>query len=387
MFQPFGSMACATMLAGLFFASTATAQQPNRPPAVVSPQVEDSTVTFRVYAPQAEKVELTGSDFPNAGPGSAATMTKADNGVWSGELELPPGSYRYNFSIDDVRTMDPQNVLTSQSNAVAWSLVNVPGSESFDTKDVPHGAVAEVYYQSAPLERVRRMHIYTPPGYEKGQDSYPVFYLLHGASDGDDSWSTVGRANMILDNLIADGKAKPMIVVMPNGHTGSFTWGGGGKPFDEQMKEFEDDFNQAIRPYVEANYRTKDGRANRAIAGLSMGGAQTLNLAIPNLKDFAYVGVFSSGVFGISGGPGRPANNQFEESNAEVLDSAELKEGLKLIWFGCGEDDFLLETSRATVGMLKKHGFDVVEHETDGGHTWKNWRDYLNLYSQKLFQE
>src|SRR5262249_23728998 len=159
-----------------------------------------------------------------------------------------------------------------------------PGSSIYDTKDVPHGAVAKVTYYSKTLKRFRRMHVYTPPGYEKGEGKYPVFYLLHGAMDCDASWSTVGRAGFILDNLIGAGKARPMIVVMPAGHTGPFTFGGGGgRSFERQMDDFGEDFTNDVKPHIQKNYRVREGRENRAIAGLSMGGAQTLNIAFSHL--------------------------------------------------------------------------------------------------------
>lgn len=263
----------------------------------------------------------------------------------------------------------------------------MPGSDLSDTKDVPHGAVAAITYHSKALGRPRRAHVYTPPGYEKGSGNYPVFYLLHGAFDCDHAWSSVGRAGFILDNLIAAGKAKPMIVVMPMGHTGPFRFGGrGGNSFERQMDEFVQDFNDDLRPHIEANYRTINGRAHRAIAGLSMGGAQTLNIAFPNLADYAYVGVYSSGIFGIAGGPNAQPDKRWEERNRKALDDADLKRGLKLLWFATGKDDFLLQTTEATVDMLKSHGFDVVYKQTDGGHTWLKWRDYLGEFAPLLFQ-
>jgi enterochelin esterase family protein len=212
-----------------------------------------------------------------------------------------------------------------------------------------------------------------------------VFYLLHGAMDCDDSWSSVGRAGFILDNLIAAKKARPMVVVMPAGHTGPFTFGRGGLPMDEFVR----DFNGDILPYVEKNYRVYTDRQNRAIAGLSMGGAHTLSIAFPQLEKFAYIGVYSSGVFGIAGGgmggPAAQGGPSWEEQNKEKLDNADLKKDLKLVWFATGKEDFLIETSRATVDMLKKHGFDVVFKETDGAHTWINWRNYLNEFAPQLF--
>jgi enterochelin esterase family protein len=228
------------------------------------------------------------------------------------------------------------------------------------------------------------MHVYTPPGYESGGGRYPVLYLLHGAFDCDDSWSSVGRAGFILDNLIAAGKAKPMLVVMPAGHTGPFVFGGPRPVVDE----FVADFNGDVMPYVESHYRVLADRAHRALAGLSMGGGQTLAIGIPRLEEFAYLGVFSSGVFGITGtGPGSGGPGpSFEEQNRAVLDDATKKKGLELVWFATGKDDFLLATSRATVEMLKKHGFAVTYQESPGGHTWLNWRNYLSEFAPRLFR-
>lgn len=350
-------------------------------PQVTSPEVSnDGSITFRLLAPEAKSVRVTGGDIPGLGGGGE--MKKGENDVWEVTVgPVIPGAFRYKFNVDGMQVTDPANPKGSESNSTAWSLVVVPGSDLFDTREVPHGAVAEVTYYSSVHKRHRRMHVYTPPGYEVGSDKLAVFYLLHGASDSDDSWSSVGRAGFILDNLIADGKAKPMVMVMPNGHVGAMG-APGGEPFE---KEFMED----IVPYIEKNYRVKTDRSSRAIAGLSMGGGQTLNIAIPNLEKFGYFGVFSSGVFGIAGGgrPGRGGDGpSFEERNKEKLDDPELKKGLELVWFGIGEDDFLLETSRATVKMLKKHNFDVVEKETDRGHVWINWRNYLSEFAPQLFR-
>ena len=211
-------------------------------------------------------------------------MTKGENGVWELTIgPVDPGAYRYNFNVDGVAVVDPRNPAISESNDNVWSVVHVPGSDFMDTKNVPHGAVAAVNYHSSALSTFRRMHVYTPPGYETGTDKYPVFYLLHGAGDSDDSWTTVGRANFILDNLIAAEKAKPMIVVMPAGHTSPrlrrrpAAVGGGDVGATSSSKDFTKD----IMPYVEKHYRVLTDRAHRAIAGLSMGGAQTLNVAVP----------------------------------------------------------------------------------------------------------
>jgi enterochelin esterase-like enzyme len=359
-------------------------------PAVVSPDVQaDRRVTFRIHAPQAESVRLTGSDIPGNNQGAA--MTKGENGVWEVTLgPIDPGAYRYTFNIAGVPVIDPRNPSTSESNTNTWSLVYVPGSDFSDTKDVPRGAIAELTYYSTTLGRFRRLHVYTPPGYEDGTQKYPVFYLLHGAGDGDDSWSSVGRAGFILDNLIAARKAKPMVVVMPAGHTRAV---GGGMPAND---EFNKDFLTDIVPTVEKRYRIVGDRAHRAIAGLSMGGSQTLNIAIPNLEKFAYVGVFSSGLIGAFGpvrpGAGAPpppppgTPNPWEQQNLAALDNAAAKKGLKLLWFATGKDDFLVQTTRNSVDLLKKHGFAVVYEETEGAHTWIKWRDYLRDFTPQLFQ-
>ncbi len=366
----------------LLLAETAAAQAtPARPgaaargPMVVSPQVAaDRKITFRIAAPKAESVKLASSDIPGNGQ---RDLTKGDNGVWETTLgPVEPGAYRYNFNVDGLAVIDPRSPAVSESNNNVWSVVVVPGSDLMDEKDVPHGAVAAVHYHSASLGRMRRMHVYTPPGYEAGQEKYPVFYLLHGASDSDDSWTSVGRANFILDNLIAAGKAKPMIVVMPAGHTsnsfgppGTRPGGGGG--------EFEEDFMKEIRPYIEKHYRVHADRANRAIAGLSMGGGQTLTLALEHPQDFGYVGVFSSGLFQRNLG-------DWESSHKEQLDS-DAKAGLKLLWFRTGKDDFLLQSTHNTVDLLKKHDFKPVFEESTGGHTWLNWRQYLITFAPQLF--
>ena len=383
---------CAGLLAA-FFATAAPClgQGPDRdrPPALVSNEVSsERKVTFRIHAPKAQAVRLDSSDLPGIGRG--AEMRKAEDGVWETTVgPVPAGAYRYNFSVDGVAVIDPRNPATSESNANTWSLLTVPGSETFDLKDVPHGAVAKVAYYSSTLKKLRRMHVYTPPGYEKGKGDYPVFYLLHGAMDCDESWSSVGRAGVILDNLIAAGKAKPMIVVMPAGHTGMFNFRDGvGGSFQRQMDEFAMDLANDVRPYIEKNYRAKTDRASRAIAGLSMGGAQTLDVAFDKLGDFGYIGVYSSGIFGIAGGfGGAPPNTRWEESHKSTLDDADLKKGLVRIWFACGKDDFLVQTSEATVEMLKRHKFDVASKGSDGGHTWLNWRDYLTEFAQMLFRD
>ena len=300
------------------------AQQPAAPPAqggrgggapaVVSPEVTaDRMVTFRLSAPQAQSVRVSGGDMPAlAGGGRGAAggapppsqMTKSETGVWSVTVgPIDPGAYRYNFNVDGVTVIDPRNPSISESNANVWSLVYVPGSDAFDTLQVPHGAVAAVTYYSTALSKFRRMHVYTPPGYEAGREKYPILYLLHGAGDCDEAWTSVGRAGFIFDNLIAAKKMKPMVVVMPAGHTNTTpapapASAAGAAPAAPQLDDFARDFLTDLMPYAEKNYRVMTDRAHRAIAGLSMGGSQTLNVAFHRLEQFAYIGVRAVDVVG-----------------------------------------------------------------------------------------
>jgi enterochelin esterase-like enzyme len=375
-------------------------------PTVTSPEVgPDRRVTFRILAPTAQTVELRSpGDIPGVGGRGVAPpqLTKDAQGVWARTFgPLPAGAYRYVFAVDGLTVVDARNPVTSQTNTTVYSLAVVPGSDVFDTKNVPHGAVASVYYNSTALGGIRRMHVYTPPGYEMNRERYPVFYLLHGAGDVDDSWTSVGRAGFILDNLIAANKARPMIVAMPAGHVNGAgaALGGAIPPAAAQgmpgigsgPDPFVNDFMSDLVPYVEKNYRVLTDRQSRAIAGLSMGGNQTLNIAIPHLEKFAYIGVFSSGI--ISGGRGAPPpaeNTPFgeawEKQNLAALDNAANKRGLGLLWFSTGKDDNLITTTRSTVELLKKHGFKPVFIESEGAHTWLNWRDYLSVFAPQLFQ-
>lgn len=383
----------------------APAQAPNTTTQLVSPEAQaDRKIAFRLLAPKAESVRLTGSDIPGMGPGK--DMTKNDQGIWEITIgPVEPGTYRYRFDLGGVAVIDPRNPSVSESNANVWSMVNVPGAEFQDTKNVPRGAVGAVTYYSTALGKFRRMRVYTPPGYESGKGKFPVFYLLHDAGDCDDSWTSVGRAGFIIDNLIAAGKARPMVIVMPAGHTRQNTrftpppaTGSGGAPPPD---EFAQDFVMDIMPYIEKHYRVLTDRNSRAIAGLSMGGAQTLNIALPNLEKFAYIGVYSSGLFNAfmrAPRPGSPrpapdaipaitpAGEAWIKQHQAKLDDANLKKGLKLLWFATGKEDFLLGITRGTLDLLKKHGFNPVYQETAGGHTWINWRNYLTEFAPQLFK-
>lgn len=372
-------------------------------PAVISPEVTaDRHIIFRINAPQAQAVRMNASDIPNLG--QSAALSKGENGVWSTTVgPVDPGAYRYNFNVDGVATIDPRSPVISEANANAWSLVYVPGADFMDARDIPHGMVASVNYYSTALGKWRRMHVYMPPGYEINSEKYPVLYLLHGAGDNDDSWTSVGRANFILDNLIAAKKARPMLIVMTAGHVTAAQGNAGG--FLSATDDFARDFTTDVMPYIEKHYRVLTDRAHTAIAGLSMGGSQTLNIAIPHLNRFAYIGVFSSGLIGEfpaapRGGPGAaaappvappaaaaPNPNTWENRNLAMLDNASLKKGLKLVWFAIGKDDNVIGTTAPlTVDLLTKHGFNPVFEHSEGGHTWINWRNYLNTFAPQLFQ-
>jgi enterochelin esterase family protein len=366
-------LACAAMLSG----GAASAQQRPAPApndTLVSREVDpNGRLTLRLYAPNAEEVLARGDML--ASPTQALPMTEGADGVWTGTTEaLAPGAYRYNFVIDGVAIADPKSADLSPNNSTPMSLAFVPGEggEFQEAQDTPHGAVAMVTYDSV-LGVSRRMHIYTPPGYGLHAQDYPVLYLLHGAGDADNSWNSVGRANVILDNLISGGDAQPMIVVMPAGHVPASL---STDMLGDAADLFARDLVESVIPYVDANYRTADGQENRAIAGLSMGGLQTLNIAFSHPKLFDYAGIFSSGWFN-----GEPA--ALEAEFGKALDRA--NEEFDLIWSATGSDDFVLESTETMLGLFDDHGVEHTHVRTDGGHTWVNWRDYLRDFAPLLF--
>ncbi|MBS1805596.1 MAG: esterase [Acidobacteria bacterium] len=346
----------------------------------------DHRVRFRIWAPAATEVKLSAEGpeaTPNITPAEAyknvggVPMTKGEQGIWEAMIgPIEPGIYRYTFSVDGVSTTDPRNGLTSQSLTHASSLYEVPGADFMEYKsDVPHGAIATIYYESKAIPGGRRMHVYTPPGYETGTARLPVLYLLHGGGDSDDSWGTVGRAGAILDNLIASGKAAPMIVVMPAGHTSTeFRLTPNVRMGHDA---FNDDLIKVVLPCVDSHYRTLADRDHRALAGLSMGGLQTLNISLADAKDFAYVGVFSSGWF---------PNSIKEEQDGEVAQYRASGMQFRLFWVNAGKYDIALQNSHATVAVLKKAGINVEDHESGGFHAWNNWRDYLHQFAPLLFK-
>jgi enterochelin esterase family protein len=404
-------------LCGLIAAAQSAPQQPAPPPspqtpaapggrgggrggpAVVSPQIEaDRRVTFRILAPNATSVTVGGDingslvpdpDAPPPQPAPAGspggrvgatpvvTMTKGENGIWSGATARPvrPGAWRYTFNIDGATVVDPRNVNVTTSQTQVQSLLVVPGDFS-ETRDVPHGTVGAVRYVAKTLNNARReMYVYTPPGYEKGAGRYPVLYLIHGGGDTAISWSTVGRANNILDNLLAEKKAVPMIVVMPSGWTPS---GGQVMTADATRDPFNDELMKDIIPFVEANYRTLSNPDNRALSGLSMGGIQTLNIGLHNLGTFRYLAVMSSGW---TTEQDRELFYKMEAQKIPKYNSA-----LKLFWWGWGETDIARANGLAVIDKFKSQGVRIETRESPGGHTWDNWRLYLFELAPKLFR-
>jgi enterochelin esterase family protein len=375
-------------------AALAQAPQPGRPggerrtPAPPSPEVgADHTVTFRIQAPKASEVTLRG-DWMSGAP---EKLSKDDSGMWSVTVgPLTPDYYSYAFNVDGVKTVDPRNATIKQGVSSLDSMVFVPGEESKfeDNQPVPHGQIHQVWYRSNTLDAQRRMHVYTPPGYESGNDKYPVLYLLHGAGDEDSGWSTIGRAGFILDNLIAAQKARPMIIVMPNGSlprpTNLPPPTPGTPPPPEVMAAVQDRFTNELMkeviPTVEKTFRVSAGRERRAIAGLSMGGGQTLRVITTNPDQFAYVAVWSAGI-------GQNAGDWEKRNEAFLSKADQVNRDVKLFSISVGDQDRAAVGSRALSETLNKHNIKNELHVSGGGHPWINWRHYLNDLVPRLFAD
>lgn len=364
-----------TAMAAAMLGAQPAAPRPRRvQDTLTSPVIgADGRVTFQLFAPKAADV-LVRSEGP--APFANQPLTRGDSGVWRLTTQVPADLYIYWYDVDGVAVADPHNNRPRVNMSTVRSLLEVPGtaSEFFAERPVPHGQVAAVHYQSKALGVPRRMHVYTPAGYATSNQRYPVLYLLHGAGDNDLSWLMAGRANFILDNLIAAGRAKPMIVVMPAGHTPP------GPDGSSVPDAFARDLLGDVVPYVEQNFRTLPGREQRAIAGLSMGGQQTLNVGLTHLDQFSQLGVFSSGWFGQDGA----AN--FAKANEALLADPKLNDRIRLFWFATGKDDFVLPSTKAALALLDQHKIRYSYKETAGGHTWPNWRAYLNEFVPLLFR-
>ena len=347
---------------------------------VISPEFGEKAVTFRIVAPDAKLVRLYGSWMEARN--SSVNMMKDTAGVWSVSIPTPtPELYTYNFIVDGLVVNDARNVFMQRDGTRYLSVLLVPGELTenyFEANE--HGNLSKVWYNSPTLGINRRMFVYTPYAYETSGEDYPVLYLLHGGGGDEDAWSTMGRARQILDNLIEKGLAKPMICVMPNGNPGqqaAKTQLLEEKPFDRRDPENADLYVKSIVndiiPFIESHYRVIAKPEARAVSGLSMGGAHTLAVTRLFPGTFDYICPLSIGVRGDSA----DIDKQFQ---------AVKKGGYKLYWFACGESDFLWEMAKEMDAALTRNGLEHTFYVTDGGHTWANWRKYLNTFAPLLFR-
>ena len=376
-------------------------------PQVASPDVHaDNSVTFNLIAPEAQKVQITGDFLPTQkikvegygkveAPG-VVDLVKNDKGVWSFTSEpLKPELYTYNMMVDGVKIIDPLNVYNIRDINNLFSVLLIGGdarTDLYKVNKVAHGTVSKVWYESPTAGLTRRLTVYTPAGYEKSKKKYPVFYLLHGIGGDENAWSELGRAAQILDNLIAQGKAEPMILVMTNGNISQEACPGetseGFKvPTMMLPKTMEGSFETAfpdVVKFIEKTYRVKKDKAHRAIAGLSMGGFHSLFISINNPDMFGYVGLFSAAVDQQQkgGAEGHPEVYADRDQKIDCLFS----KNPKLFWIGIGKTDFLFKNNNDLRSYLDSKNHKYTYLETDGGHIWRNWRIYLTEFTPLLFK-
>jgi len=352
---------------------------PPRPAPVVSPEVQTGgRVTFRLRAAQAKEVALRGQWSKDLLP-----LTRGEDGVWTATVELvPAGVWEYSFVVDGLSVLDPLNTAFKPQRETSKSILHIPGTSPnpWDWQDVPHGTVHHHGYHSKALGRPRELLVYTPPGYEQAPvanpaASYPLLVLQHGSGDNQQTWVAHGKAHWILDSLIAAKKAQPMIVVMLDGHPlGMLSRDSAPQRRGAAMDAFHRELFEDGIPLVETLYRVEPDAAHRAIAGLSMGGGQSLTVGLGNLDRFAWVGAFSA------------APPSAEVAQAILADPAAANAKLKLLWIACGQDDSLHSRNEEFVAALKENG---IRHEwqlTTGDHSWPVWRRYLAEFAPKLFQ-
>lgn len=347
----------------------------------------DSTVTISIKAPQAKTVRVDGLGS------SSIELHKSvsEPGLWSVNISLTPDLYTYYFDVDGVRTLDPANPYTARDISALFNILIIPGGNAnyFMSRDVPHGNIRKEWYHSKKREADRRMTIYTPPGYDSRQDKrYPVFYLLHGMGGDEDAWNDLGRASIILDNMISEGKIEPMIVVMPNGNAlmkaaPGFTSEGMYVPRGEYsvapQGAFEESFPEIVE-YIDTHYKTISDKKYRAIAGLSMGGGHAWRISMNYPEMFDYVGLFSAAI---------RMNGTRLDPIDDTLDFPLLNQfadAPQLYWIGIGKDDFLFENNVTYRQLLDRLGIQYQYNESQGGHTWKNWRNYLIEFLPALFK-
>jgi enterochelin esterase-like enzyme len=356
--------------------SPAPASPTPAPLTYLSPEIHpDNTVTLRLRAPNAQKVDLVLE-------GAVTPMQQDTDGLWSATTPvLAPEIYGYRFMVDGTPTLDPRNTDVRDNLQNLWSNLTVPGTppEPWELQSIPHGIVEHHFYTSQVVlglpNNQSDYYVYTPPGYNaKDKRSYPVLYLLHGYSDAADGWSTVGKANLILESLIATSKAKPMIVVMTLGYGNMAVLKPGRTPAlsSQSVDLFEKALLTEVIPQIEANYRVSKKREDRAIAGLSMGGHESLFIGLTHRELFAWIGTFSAGL--------NPNNI------AQLPATTPQKANLRLLWMACGVDDALLKPNRTVIATLKTEGLPVTAIETPGHHQWPVWRDNLIHFAPLLFQ-
>jgi enterochelin esterase-like enzyme len=349
----------------LFITITGLAQ---RAPSISSPEVHsDNTVTFKYYSRAAQKVTLSGEFLA-----TPVAMTKDTSGVWSITVgPVKPDIYPYFFSVDSTQVADPNNSYIFANERFKRSIVDIPGSTPLvhSMQNVPHGKISYRYYKSKTLGTTRQMLVYTPPGFNpNGTKKYPVLYLIHGGSDTEETWTKVGRANLIADNLIAQGKAVSMIIVMPYGNVRPSTVPDG----------FTKDVMNDVIPFIEANYPVLTDSKNRAVAGFSVGGGQTLNIGLTNTNKFAYVSSYAP----FTQTPEWQKN--FGASYAP--NAAQVNNQLKLFTLSVGTEDFLYESVKQNIAMYEKKGLKVKSYIVPGGHTWMNCKQYLATTLQEIFR-
>jgi enterochelin esterase-like enzyme len=363
----------------------ATPPAPARPGAfarpVRSPEIAaDRHVTFRLRAPQVTSVVLSGEFMHGTQP-----FVKDADGVWSVTVgPLAPEIYAYNFTIDGIKTIDPGNyeVKTGSTAGTIESILDVPGDQPafYDAQPVPHGEIRTDWYDSKSLNSIRRVTIYTPPGYDSsGKTKYPVLYLFHGANADETAWTRLGHVNLILDNLLAAGKIKPFIAVMPFGYPSppSVPSTTPSRGFSSITEDFSKDLLGDVIPYVQSHYRVYTDRDHRAIAGLSMGGIESLQIGLNHLDQFSYVGGFSAAI--------TPA--EFPKTFAGIAaDPTGANKQLHLLWIGCGTDDGLFGASNSFSKFLDDSQIKHTFFKIPGAHTWIVWRQFLNEFAPQLFR-
>ncbi|MEO6550487.1 MAG: alpha/beta hydrolase-fold protein [Ferruginibacter sp.] len=342
----------------------ASAQQ--RPPSISSPEVNaDNTVTFRYYSRTAQNVSVSGELLT-----APQQLKKDTTGVWSITVgPIKPDIYPYSFWVDSVQLADPNNTLIFANERFKRSIVEIPGSTALihSLQNVPHGKISYRYYKSGTLETIRQLLVYTPPGFDpNGKTKYPVLYLIHGGSDTEETWTKVGRANFIADNLIAQKKAVPMIIVMPYANV---------RP--KPMPDFTNDMMKDIIPFIEASYPVFTDSKNRAVAGFSVGGGQTLNIGIPNANKFAYVCSYAP----------YSATEEFTKNFTNwTPDANKINSQLKLLTISVGTEDFLYESVKKNIAMFEEKKIKLKTYIVPGGHTWMNCKQYLATTLQEIFK-